>query len=397
MDKIALGFSNTVDYEIEWNPEYLERLICLTGLSKKDIRKKRQIADLKDLLASILFHMQEGSGCGLLTEHPEIIEAFIEGCNYKITLGGTNMRAAEAISALGGKALVHLVSINEDTLTYMPQNISWAGGEAFHCRFPHIAIQFPKKARVKANDIEIVSPRENRVIYSGDMACAQMPLCPEFFTRAAGSEILLLSSFDLISDAQVLSQRLSEVKAAIDGYGSKKPLIFYEHACFGNASFEKLVQKELTPCIDLYSMNEDEFQTLADQKIDLLDAESVLPCLYSIHSMFPHTCIMIHTSQWGLVSGEKAEDFADSLKYAMLTASAKYLSGKVSKEAIGQVENLPVRQKAQEFSKKIMSLSRYPLRCFPSAEILIRNPTTIGLGDSFVGGFLYNFYYNHTT
>lgn len=396
MTKIALGFSNTVDYEIKWNPEHLERLIRLTGLSKKDIREKHRILDLKDLLSSILFHMQEGSGCGLITERPEIIASFLEGCDYRTAPGGTNMRAAEAISALGGKALVHLVSVNADTLHHMPSNISWIGGEEFHCCFPHIAVQFPKNARVRANDIDIVSPGENRVIYSGDTACAQMPLCRDFFARISESDLLLLSGFDMIPDAQVLTQRLSEVKAAISGYGNKKPFIFYEHACFGNAAFETLALKELMPCIDVCSMNEDEFQTLAGQKTDLLDAESVLSCLHAIRRSFPHTSFIVHTSRWGLVFGERAEESAASLKYGMLAASAKYLTGRVSPEAVEQVKSFPVHRQAKEFCSKITALSRYPLKCFPAARIQIPDPVTIGLGDSFVGGFLYSFCRHHT-
>ena len=56
-DTIALGLVNTVDYEIEWDPAHLEKLICRTNLQECDIRKMHMICTLKDLLSSILFHM----------------------------------------------------------------------------------------------------------------------------------------------------------------------------------------------------------------------------------------------------------------------------------------------------------------------------------------------------
>ncbi|MCI9255453.1 MAG: hypothetical protein HFI58_11650, partial [Lachnospiraceae bacterium] len=115
-DTIALGLVNTVDYEIEWDPAHLEKLICRTNLQECDIRKMHKICTLKDLLSSILFHMREGTGCGLWVEDPEVIETFLEGTGYRVTLGGTNLRAAQVISTLGGRALVHLVSVNENTL-----------------------------------------------------------------------------------------------------------------------------------------------------------------------------------------------------------------------------------------------------------------------------------------
>ena len=127
-DTIALGLVNTVDYEIEWDPAHLEKLICRTNLQECDIRKMHKICTLKDLLSSILFHMREGTGCGLWVEDPEVIETFLEGTGYRVTLGGTNLRAAQVISTLGGRALVHLVSVNENTLSRLPDGVKWVGG-----------------------------------------------------------------------------------------------------------------------------------------------------------------------------------------------------------------------------------------------------------------------------
>ncbi len=396
MDKVVLGFANTVDYELQWDLAHLEELIRRTGLHQRDIEEKKEIITMKDLLSSILFHMMEGTGCGRFTENPEVIEEFIKGTKYRVALGGTNMRAAEIISVLGGDALVHLVSINDDTIEKMPHNIRWVGGEQFQCCFPHIAIQFPKNVRVRVNDIDIMVPRENRVIYSGDTACAQMPLNKEFFVKAADAKAILLSSFDLITNEDILTMRILEIKTQLNAWGKKKPLVFYEHACFADEKFGDWVRSELGSFIDVYSMNEDEFQALIGRKVDMLDVNSVMAGIKDVHERISAAAIIVHTSQWALISGNRTKELEEALKYGMLTASTRYWRGTVSRDYIQVTEKLPLQEKAKKFAKRIETHSGQTVRCLPAAEINEGNPTTIGLGDSFVGGFLWKYCFNIT-
>lgn len=393
MHKIALGFSNTVDYEIEWDASHLEKLIRHVGLYEDEIKEVQNIRSMKDLLSSILFHMREGSGCGLLTEKPQVIEEFIKGTKYEVALGGTNLRAAQIIAVLGGCALVHLVSLNEDTKKLMPVNILWVGGEEFQCCFPHIAIQFPKNACIKANDIEITAPRENRVIYSGDIACAQMPLNHEFFVRAGEARAVLLSSFDLITDPHILKRRVSEVKAGLQTLDRSRTVVFYEHACFADETAGDFVRNELGAYIDIYSMNEDEFQTLIGKKINLLDVTEVAEGLKATRKKLPTSTVIVHTCYWALVFGSRADELADALQYGMLTASTRYRCLKVDKAGIEATGRLPLQRQAEQFAKRLEAGLAGELRCLPAAEINVGSPVTVGLGDSFVGGFLYKLIY----
>ena len=173
---IYLGFSNTVDYEIKWDETHFLQFIEKTGIKNAEIKRIESIEGEKDLASSILYHMKKGLGCGMTVEDPKIIEKYIAGSKYRVTLGGSNIRAAEIISALGGKAVVHLVSRNRDTEELMPEHVSIIGGEQFRCCYPHIVIQYPKGMHIVVNDIDFITPRENRVIYSADKACAEMPI-----------------------------------------------------------------------------------------------------------------------------------------------------------------------------------------------------------------------------
>ncbi len=391
MKEIALGLVNTVDYEMEWDSAYLEKMISLAGLRKRDIEEKKEIDTVKDLLSSILFHMEEGTGCGLMTERAEVIEEFVKGIRYRVTLGGTNLRAAEVISALGGSAFVHLVSVNEDTIRQMPERVEWIGGEKYHCSFPHLAVQFPKNACIRANDIEIMTKRANRVIYSGDIACAQMPLEKAFFERAAGAGVLLLSGFDLIKEADILSARLQEVKEQIESFGENGPLIFYEHAHFGDRKFEDMVRRKLGELIDIYSMNEDEFRTLTGKKADLLNAEEVCAALGSARDALGGMTFIVHTCHWSLALGERAREIENALKTGMTAASARYRGGSVDKSGIREVGRLPLKREAEVFSREVKALLGGDMVCLPVADIRTDTPVTVGLGDAFVGGFLYQY------
>lgn len=390
-DTIALGLVNTVDYEIEWDPAHLEKLICRTNLQECDIRKMHKICTLKDLLSSILFHMREGTGCGLWVEDPEVIETFLEGTGYRVTLGGTNLRAAQVISTLSGRALVHLVSVNENTLSRLPDGVKWVGGQKYRCCFPHIAIQFPKAARICANGVEMITPRANRVIYSGDIACAQMPLEQEFFTRAAGMRAMLVSGLDLVTDPAVLSMRLKQIQKGLKGFGGEKPLVFYEHACFADTAYEEMLQRELEPLLDIYSMNEDEFQTLAGGSVELLHADTVLKGLQAARKKLSDVTLVVHTGYWGLAYGMRAQEIRGALEKGMLAATARYWLGNSDNAGMDRAAMLPQQVLSKAFAEEIERISEEQVVCLPAAEVKPDDPTTVGLGDSFVGGFLYQY------
>lgn len=391
MNEIALGLVNTVDYEMEWDSAHLEKWISRTNLRRGDIEEKRKIYSIKDMLSSILFHMGEGTGCGLLTESAEVIEEFMEGAKCRVTLGGTNLRAAEVISALGGSAFVHLVSVNRDTIGQMPKGVEWVGGEKYPCCYPHLAIQFPKNASVRANDIEIFAGRANRVIYSGDIACAQMPLDKEFFERAKKAEVLLLSGFDLIRDREILHARLREIRRRIEDFGEGGPLIFYEHAHFGDREFEDAVRLEMSSLSDIYSMNEEEFQTLAGKKINLLKAEEVCAALKSACGKLSGVTLIVHTGYWALAVGERAKEAESALENGMMAATARYGGWSVDQSAIWAVRELPCIAEAETFSEKLKADWGDGIVCLPVADIKNDTCVTVGLGDAFVGGFLYKY------
>lgn len=390
MSRIAMGFSNTVDYELEWDAQHIEMLIKKTGLRAEDIERKQEITSLKDLLSSILFHMRGGTGCGLTLRDPAIIEAFLEGTQYRVTLGGTNIRAAEVISKLGGTSLVHLVSINPETISNMPDGTEYIGGEKYRCCFPHIALQYPANAHINAGEINIQTPRANRVLYSADIACMQMELAPRFFERLQDSTILVISGFDLILDHDILKKRVQEVSGYLNRMPRFHPVVFYEDGCFADAEKWEIIRCGLRNRIDIYSMNEDELQSLYGQQIDLFSPQDVLDALKCATKKFPGSVIVVHTCHYVLCYGDLTDKIVNSMENGMSVASCRYKYGNVSEILLDGIHQLPFQSEARTFARKIELLDNR-IRCLPARQIDDVNVTTVGLGDSFVGGFVFEY------
>lgn len=383
---IALGFANTVDYEMEWDARHIESLVRKVGLRPSEIHEMQEIRSLKDLLSSILFHMAEGSGCGMLMDDPAILEAFIAGTRGKTTLGGTNIRAALAIAELGGEALVHLVSVNPETTQRLPDGIRWVGGAQYRCCYPHAAIQYPVGASVRCGDACIVAPRSNRVIYSADVACAMLPIEPRFFEELGACRILVLSSFDLVRDEEILLDRLSAVRRGIDALRQPRPLIFYEHAHFASPAMERKVLSKLGGCMDVFSMNEDEFSALIGRRPDLLDAADVASGLSALRAMAGNATLVVHSQHWVLAHGARAAELIPAMQGGMDVSATRYRCGGVSPETIAQTRLLPRQPAAEDFARKLQLLLPCT-HCLPAYRITDNRVTTVGLGDSFVGGF----------
>jgi len=384
---IALGFANTVDYEEVWNPAHLEELILETGLQNSEVSPRRKINSLKDLLSSIVCHFREGTGCGMLVSDPHIVEEYLKGARCMVRLGGTNVRAALAIASQGYPSLVHLVSVNPDTTANLPPLVQWICSDPRPRCFPHIVVQFPAGAELCANDIRCRAPRANRVIYSGDTACSALVIAAEFLARAEQSRIWVLSSFDLVYDQDVLRARLDQVEASLARVDPSRTLVYYEDACFADQRLAAQVRRRLRGKVAIYSMNEDEFQAIVQRPVRLLDAADVLDALDAAAGAMPGSTLLVHTRHWALLYGADCARYRDALQGGMTMATARYTHGDgVTPELYARTERLPRQPQADAFAKRLAAICPRVF-CLPAFSVTSQEVTTIGLGDSFVGGF----------
>ena len=118
---------------------------------------------------------------------------FAHRFQYKITLGGTAVRAAVAMQKLGYTPGLHLVTINDYVKTRIPAGCRWVCSNDEETRYPHLVVQFDKGARVRIGKSEIEAPRANRIIYVHDPDNATMAISPDFGSFADNARVLLIS------------------------------------------------------------------------------------------------------------------------------------------------------------------------------------------------------------
>lgn len=388
---LALGFSNTVDYELVWDAKRLQSLVDAHGITMDALGDRTPIRSLRDLLCSILFHMKNGTGCGLFAEDQAVLDAFAAGFAYKVTLGGTAVRAAIALAKLDVRSLVHLVSINEDTLRELPEQVEWVCGRKDFTHSPHIVLQYPQGAEMLVEGTRLQAPQANRVIYTSDADNARLNIAPDFFSRLAGCRALVLSSFDIIQNADVLADRLAIVSHHLLGLPDNVAVI-YEDAHFAHRDFPAMISRRLLPFVDIHSMNEDEFAFYAGRTVDLLRPEDVWEALCGVRTLLPVPYLVVHTKHWALACGRNAESLSRALDSGNALAGARYAMGDAFTAVdFRAVANGPRKKEAEAFAARIQAVSGGDVCCRPAYAVSAREVTTIGLGDSFVGGFLLPF------
>jgi ADP-dependent phosphofructokinase/glucokinase len=166
-------------------------------------------------------------------------------------------------------------------------------------------------------------------------------------------------------------------------------LVFSEDAGFYNPSFSRLIYRTLAGNIDVLSMNEDELQGYLNRRVDLLDAAEIEAALAELHTLIPIPALVVHTRHWALAYGDGVARFARALKAGVTMATTRFCYGDdFTPDHYREIEVLPT---SPENAIVVDALNRLPgnsIHCVPVAQVEPPNPTTVGLGDTFVGGFL---------
>jgi ADP-dependent phosphofructokinase/glucokinase len=98
---------------------------------------------------------------------------------------------------------------------------------------------------------------------------------------------------------------------------------------------------------------------------------------------------VVHSGSWALAYGERASQFANALKVATTLATARYCYGDdFTVENYEACAGLSPGQDNAAFAEAVNRLPDDTIYCVPVAHIEQANVTTVGLGDTFVGGFL---------
>lgn len=387
-ERIALGLGNNIDYEIVWDSGVFERLIDHYRIHDEELDHHRAVNSERDLVISILGFLKHGGGGERFVASSDIIEAFSQYFEKKITLGGTSIRAAIAMRKFGYTSALHLVTINDDVRRLMPQDSPYVCSNAQDTSFPHLIVQFGKHVCVKAGDVDIRASQANRIIYHCDDDNICMNLNEDFANLIREAKVFLISGFNAMQSETLLLDRLATLSKMMEKL-PRGAQVFYEDAGFYEPRFSLLIHRMLARHIHIFSLNEDELQAYLQRRLDLLDIFQVRAALADLHQRIPVPAIVVHTKSWALAYGEQATQVSQALKAGVTMATTRFCYGDNFTEADYQtVGGLPPGDENAKFADALNALPGHTIYCVPVPHVEHPAPTTIGLGDAFVGGFL---------
>lgn len=387
-EKIILGLGNNIDYEIVWNSEVFENLILRYGIQDEELSGNPTVDSERNLVISILSFLKSGSGGERFVSSSDIIERFAQNFEYKITVGGTSVRAAIAMRKLGYTSALHLVTTNDDVRRLIPPDSPYVCSNTKDSSYPHLIVQFRKDTHVKAADIDICTSRSNRIIYDNDYDNIVMNLNEDFADLITDAKIFLVSGFNAMQSQELLTNRLESLLRIMKKL-PKDALVFYEDACFYDPGVSKLIHSTLADSIHIFSLNEDELQFYLGRRVDLLNEVQIKAALEDIQNLIHAPLIVVHSMYWALAYGEKAMQVSKALKGGITMATTRFRFGDdFTVENYMETEGLLPNSAGVVFAAELKKLLGDKICCVPVVHVEESNATTVGLGDAFVGGFL---------
>lgn len=383
-----LGLGGTVDYEIVWDAAALEALATEYAITAAELDTTVAIADERSLVISVLSFLREGRGGERYVASTAVLEQFASRFAYETTLGGTCVRAALAMAQLDVASTVHLVSIDDTVRQLLPPEVAWVCSAREDTTDPHVIVQYPAGARVRLPDAEIVATHPNRLIYVNDEPNRELVLVEDIAELVASASVFLASGFNTIQDAAVLDDRLASVTGAIAGRADGAIAIF-EDAGSHDPALGLSVRDAMAAAVDVYGLNEDELFGYLGGPFDLLDPGEAEDALRRAADLIPAPIVVVHTKHWAAAIGAGAGAWRTALDGGVTMAGTRFRVGDaLDRDAYALTAQLPRQSAAVVFGALLESRFAGGIVVVPSYDIDTASPTTIGLGDSFVGGFI---------
>jgi ADP-dependent phosphofructokinase/glucokinase len=385
---VVLGVGGCIDYEIAWDPAILQDLATHYAIQPDELSTSVVVRSERDLLCSVLAFVRDGAGGERFVASSDIVEVFAARFTRRITLGGTNVRAALAMSRLGLCSTLHLVSIDDNVRGLLPPQVSYVCSAVEDSTDPHLIVQFPAGARVRVGDVELQAPRDNRLIYVNDPPNSELLVSPQLGDVLRTARVFLLSGFNAMQAAAPLDARLRALREHMRSLPAGATVV-YEDAGFHVPELSQQISAGLLDLIDVWGMNEDEMQAYVGRRVEPLDPEAMATALQQLHHLIPARTFVVHSKFWSLAFGARSQSYRAALRAGNAMSGVRYMYGDefTNADYLDLSRHLQ-RQDGHTFARAIEALLPGQVCCVPSYHLTSKTPTTVGLGDSFVGGFI---------
>ena len=382
--EILLGMGNSLDYDIVWQPQAIAALAADWGIDTWPTVPPR-IHDERDLLCAILAYSAAGVGTERAVDSVEVLESTARKLGFRESLGGTGVRAGRVLDLLGIDCTVHLSSVLPQTELLLWHNARYLAGRQATALYPHLIVQFRDDQPITIGGISRTPPRPNRLIFVNDPDNADLDLAPELPAAVSASSIWLISGINAIADEAHLGQRLEQIQALTR---TMRPgsWVVYEDSGFHHEYLSAIALAGMAEACDVVGMNEDEFIRHLAAPVDLGDPLSVGLGLAELASRWAITNLVVHTARWAAVVGPQAEQLRPALVEGILAGAARFSYG----DAMTRQDLTDLRSAPSHPTGALVAagLERAGFTAVPALDLNPHEPVTVGLGDSFVGGFL---------
>lgn len=377
--QLLLGLAGTVDYEIEWDSAVVTEVAAALEVEvARDL--DQPIASEAELVANILGFAARGLGGERHVSNTDVLVRFASRFRYHTTIGGSGVRAALALASLGYPSTIHLVSIDDNVRRLLPDAVEYVCSAESDSLDPHLIVQYPAGETAGAN----------RLIYVNDPASRDLVLHPDLPQMIAQADVFLLCGFNAMLDLATLTNRLDRV---MEGVLMMRPdaFVFYEDAGYHVPELGSAVRNRVLPHCQVWSMNEDELQALLGYRIDLTDAGALAQALRHAHQLHPVRNLVVHSQYWAVIVGADAEVLHPCLVHGIDVASTRYAHGdRITQAQVAQTARLPRHRAGIAIIEQLPGIMPNA-RGVAVPQQHVSHPTTIGLGDTFVGGFLHEY------
>jgi ADP-dependent phosphofructokinase/glucokinase len=278
------------------------------------------------------------------------------------------------------------VSIDDTVRRLLPGSVSWVCSAAHDSTDPHVIVQFPPGFAVTVGGRLIVAPAGDRVILANDPPHRELLIAEGLGDLIAAADVIVHSSFNVIQDDEVLRDRIGAVLRHQRRRASGS-IVFFEDAAYHRPALAAVVRQLLVPSVDVWSMNETEASAYLGRRIDTADTAAVLPALRELHRMFPVPTLIVHSARWAVAIGPRAEAYREALLLGTSIAGARYRVG----DALTAADVIDVLdgERQHEGLRLAEALAAHPdIVVVAAPAVDTPQPTTIGLGDTFVGGMV---------
>lgn len=392
-NKLVMGFHTCIDYELVCDAAAVENAIREFQIRDEELGVPSVEVDCeRSLWVSCLSYLKSGTGGEILPSDPQLCSRFAARFPFQTTIGGTSARAALALAKIGIPSTMSSSRYYPVLDDLIPDEITcfYCGREEHPVIYPHTNLQYYSGMRIHAGDIDFTTTRESRILVSRDPDSMTMDVSEAFIPFTKDAKVFLIASFTTVTDPQILEERIASVTRILQQL-PQDCIIVCEEGGYIRDSFRRSMHKALRGLAEIISMNEDELQNYIGRKIDLMEPTIVKNALSEAHTGIGIDTMIVHTSKWAVAYGKRARQCSKALKGAVNMGAVRFRYGDAyGKEEYNKtMETAVYAPEVLSFCRELELLCPEKICCIPCLDLsFVANPTTLGLGDSFVGGLL---------